>query len=312
MGKIDYDKGLYESAQGRFISAGQVFLKIVKIRDAIEAYLYLGMTSYKLNYYSSSLNFYKQCEKLINEYGIEDDDVLARIYFNISLCYSMQGNYTSNIDYILLAMEKLKKKNDRLQYGKSLLMLSMSYYNLDKYDDALMYADKAIQIFKELENLMFLAEVETDIGIILSDIGNFDESFRHLQNACRIKTETEDKTLVHTMLCQAESYIKTNDVDKALNIVNDAYERCIEDGLHEYRPRIFRLLYNIYIIKGDAVNAELYLLEGIKYLENSNMRKELADIYALLGEYYEVQDNKEDALKYFSKSIVIYKDLKII
>lgn len=311
-GKIEYGQELYEDAQSRFISANEIFFKLGNAKNVVETYIYLGMVAYKLLYFNSSLNFYKQAEKIMSEHMIVDSDIITRIYFNISLCYSRLENYPSTIDYALLAMEKFKEKNDKYQYGQSLLMLSISYNSMNKFEEALYYAEQSIQVFKEIDNLKFIAKMETNMGIILSDIGNIDESFKHLTNAYKIKQETKDKTLTYTMLRLADNYIKVNDIDKAVNIVNEAYEKCIEEDNSEYRVAIYYYLYKLGMIREDKKAAEMYLLEAVKYLKDLDMPKELADIYIMLGEFYESIGNKDDALDYINRGINIYKELGLI
>jgi tetratricopeptide (TPR) repeat protein len=312
MGKNEYLQNNYESSQSRFISANEISFKIGKITNVIDTYMYLGMVTYKLLYFNSALNFYKQAEKIINENKIINEEVLMRIYFNISLCYTRLDNYSATIDYALLAMEKFRLRNDRSQYGQSLLMLSISYNSLNKYDEALAYADKAVSVFRELDNLTFIAKMETNIGIILSDIGNMDESFKHLEKAYGIKQEINDKTLTYTMLRLADNYIKAGDKVKAMEIISDAYERCIDDVHSEDRLTIYCYLHRLNFENKDYKKAELYLLEAVKYLQNLDMPKELADIYIMLGKYYESMENQSEALRYMDNGLEIYKKLGII
>lgn len=311
-GNIEQARENYKQAQSYYISANEVFLKVGKMYDAIDTYMQLGLTAYKLSYFSSSLNFYKQAEKLIDRHKISDDDMLMRIYFNISLCYSMTDDYSSAIDYVLLAMEKLKKKNDSHQYGQSLLMLSLSYNSLKKFDEALIYADKAIHVFKELDNLNLTAKIETNMGIMLSDIGNIDESFKHLKNAYRIKVETKDKTLPLTMFRMIDNYLNINEVDKAMEILNDACDKCNTEEFQEYRVQVYYYYYKVYLTMDDKKNAELNLLEAIKYLQGMDMPKELADIYILIGEFYDSEGKQTEALEFFNKGISLYKELGMI
>lgn len=312
LGKIEFGQGNYKSSQNRFLMADEVFLRIGKMRDAVEVYLQLGLTMYKLESYDSSLNFFKHGERMIHENSINDDDVLIKIYYNISLCYSKLGNYSSTIDYTLLAMEKLKKKNDRFQYGQSLLALSLTCKNMSKYNEALEYADKAVRIFKELENLSYISRVETSIGAILCDIGNTEESLKHLENAYRIKMEIKDLTLIDTMMGLADNYIASRDIDKAMDMAARANEICIEEGAGQYYVRIRSLLHKLHIMKQDKLNAELCLLEAVKHLKSMNMMKELADVYILLGEFYKNEGSREEALKAYNLGIGIYKEVGMI
>lgn len=311
-GRLYYERGMYESAQERFISANESFFGECKFKNVAETYMNLGMCAFKLLYFNSCLNFYKQAEKVMSEQKIQDKDLYERIYFNISQCYSRLDNYSSTIDYALLAMEKFKESDNKLMYGQSLLMLSMAYNNQNKPKEALSNADRALQIFKELDNLTFIAKMETNMGIILSDIGNLDESYEHFENAYRIKSKIDDKTLPYTMLRMADYYIKLNDTDRAMEMVRSAYEKCSGDEDIEYRITAYYYFYKLYMMQGDKKNAEQYLLESVKYLKNLDMPQELAASYILLGEFYEGAGEKDSALEYLNKGLKLYKDLGII
>lgn len=312
MGRIEYEQGKYEIAQGRFISANESFFKESKFRNIAETYIYLGMSAYKLLYFNSSLNFYRQAEKVIKEQKIVDNDLLTRIYFNISLCYSKLNNYSSTIDYALLAMEKFKERDDKFQYGQTLLMLSTAYNSKNKPKEALDYAERALQVFKEIDNLAFIAKMETNMGIILSDIGNMDESYAHLENARRIKTNINDKTLPYTLLRLADYYIKLNDYNRAMDMVKDAYEKCTDEENSEYRIAVFYYFYKLFMLKDDKKSAEQYLLNTIEYLKNLDMPKELAESYIMLGKFYKNLGEKDSALEYISKGIKLYEDIGAI
>ncbi|HBM81171.1 MAG: helix-turn-helix domain-containing protein [Clostridiales bacterium] len=311
-GMIDYKQENYENAQSEFMSASEVFLKTCKYKDLLETYMQLGMTAFKLSYFNSSLNYYKQAEKVMNNNKIVDDELLMNIYFNISLCYSRLENYSPSIDYALLSMEKLKKTTDRFQYSQSLLMLSLSYNSANKFDEALKYAQKAVDVLKELNKLNLIAKMETNMGIILSNIGSIGESFKHLQNAYKIESDIDDKMLPYTMLRIADNYLKVNDFDKAIEIVKKAYAKCCNTGQDEYMVAIYYYFYKIYCLKDDKKNAEISLLEAIGYLQNLDMPKELANVYIMLGEFYQKEKKQSEALEYLNKGLKIYKELGIV
>lgn len=311
-GMIEYGCSNYESAQERFILANEIFIKLKEYRDVIETYVQLGLTSYKLSYYNSSLNYFKQAERVAAEHDIQDDDLLVEIYFNISMCYSMADNHQSSVDYALLALEKYGAQNNKLQYGKTLLMLSLSYSSMNRQKEALEYADKAVQIFKELNKMAFVAKMETDIGVILSEIGNIDESFKHLQNAYNIKCQLNDKSLSYTMLRMVDNYIRTGDMDKAMSTTKMAYDKLCDEDPEEYKVSVYYYFYKLYLLNNDKSNAELSLLEAIKYLKNLDMPKELADAYVMLGDFYQKTGKAAEALECYNKSIGIYRQLGII
>lgn len=310
-GRIEFGQGMYKEAQSTFISANEVFLKMGKKRDIIQTYIYLGMAAYELYYYDSALNFYKQAERIFKQNKIFDNYTLVKIYYNISLCYSKIDNHSAAIDYLLLSAEKYKEKNDKFQYGQSLLMLSISYKSMGRFDEAIEYASRAISIFEELNNLCFVARVETDMGVILSEIGNLEDSFKHLENAYKIKMENSDKSVIYTMLRIADNYIKLQNPDKAKEIIEDILNKYGEDEIKQYRVSLYYYLYRINLIKDDKKSAELSILEAVKYLQNMEMPKELADAYIILGEYYDNEGNPEEALMFMKKGLDIYKSIGI-
>jgi len=311
-GRIEFGQGMYKEAQSTFISANEVFLKLGKKKDIIKTYIYLGKAAYELSYYKLAINYYKHAEKIIKQNKIVDNNTLVEIYYNISLCYSKLDNHSATIDYLLLSMEKYKEKNDKLQYGQSLLMLSISYKSMGRFDEALEYASKAIQVFEDINNLSLVARVETDIGTILSDIGSMEDSFKHLENAYNIKMENQDKSVIYTMLKIADNYIKLGNTDKAKEIIDEILDKHSEEEVKPYRVSLYYYLYKINLMNNDNKSAQLSLLEAIKYLQNMEMPKELADLYMLLGEHLQSEGNIEEALMFIKKGLSIYKSLGIL
>ena len=51
------------------------------------------------------------------------------------------------------------------------------------------------------------------------------------------------------------------------------------------------------------------MLAGIKYLESSDMKKELAFMYITISDFYEKQNNFKKAIDYKDKGIGLYKNL---
>ncbi|WDU82190.1 tetratricopeptide repeat protein [Caloramator sp. Dgby_cultured_2] len=122
--------------------------------------------------------------------------------------------------------------------------------------------------------------------------------------------EYKDASVYEALFIYCDNYIKLKDYNKALDLVN----RILNDAgdNEKIRIKVYEYLYRIYEAKEDYKNIEISLLEAVKYLENLDYKKELADFYTLLGKFYMKSNEKELALNFINKGLEIYKDLGII
>lgn len=301
----------YEEAQQYCLSANSIFLRNDNIEYTIKSFILLGHIAFNMGYINTGLNYFMEADSILKENNYVGEFLRATVFYNIALCYNKMNDMPNAIDYAILARDRLLILNNKREYAETLMLLSISLSAENKINEALKYAKEAKKIFGELNDVHEMASIETNLGVIFANGNNIDESFIHFNNAIKLKNQINDDTLADTILKMCDNFIEINEYDKALEAANNALN-IIGDEQHLYRIKCYEYLFIIYNRKGERNKAEEILLNGIKYLEKLDYKKELGDFYSLLGKFYIEINEKELALGFLSKGLDLYKDLGII
>lgn len=323
--KISYYKGVfalitsnlkliqerYDEAQQYCLSANAIFLKIHSVDKIVKSFILLGIITYRMNCISIALSYFVQADNVLREYNHFDEFFKTQIYFNTALCHKKLGNHNLAVDYALLAKDRLKVLDDKRAYGETLMILSISYGKEDNVKEALKYAREAKKIFNEVNDIKELSDIESTLGVIFSRDENMDESFYHLNRALDMKKTIKDDSAFDTLLNICDNYIKQNAYNEALQLIADAMEG-LRDEQDIERLKCMEYQFRIYYSIGDKLRAEEVLLRGVKYAENLDYKKELANLYITLGKFYTEIDEKELALNNINKGVDLYKEMGVI
>lgn len=304
--------GDFEQAQQYCLSANSIFLKLESVDDVIKSFMILGIITYKMGYYTTALNYFIQSDNIMNEYNHINELLRAEIYYYFAMCYNQSNNIQQAINYSLLARDRLKSLNNKKEYAKTLMILSISYGKQNKIKEAIKYAGEARKIFNEVNEMKEIADIETNLGIIFAKGDNLEESFAHLNKALKIKKDIKDSSICDTVFGLCDNYITTCDFNKAEETIKNVMKNLDSDN-YRCRIRCFEYLYKIYEHKNEKKKCEEVLISAIKFIEPlKEYKKELANFYILLGKFYDEIGEKDFALNYINKGLDSYKELGII
>jgi tetratricopeptide (TPR) repeat protein len=140
-------------------------------------------------------------EKALNEYrsmedlaqNIENDKVEGDALSKISSIYLITGN---NVDALINAEKSLEirdKMGDRKGLAESMDSIGTVHLNQGDYEEALKYVHDALAIQKEIGDKSNMAMSLERIGTIYWNLGDFKKALKHLEDSLKIRREIEDK-----------------------------------------------------------------------------------------------------------------------
>jgi transcriptional regulator with XRE-family HTH domain len=305
---LEYVKGNYETSQQYCISANSVFLKTNNLEDSVRSFILQGLITMKMGYTYIALSYFQQGDNMLNESNHVNEQLKAKIFFYIALCNHKLGNHQKAVEYAAMASERIKILNDRKKYAETLMILGIAYSQENKIEDALKYATEANKRFNEIDDVVQMADMELDLGVIFADGNNMDESFAHLDEALRIKKGLTDEHDIEVLFNICENYININDLDNAEKVVEEI-ENCLEDEQYEYKLRYYKCQYRLNLKKKMIDKAENMLLEAESLAESLGYKKELGDVYTMMGQFYTSANDNQKALIYIKKGINIYAEI---
>ncbi len=310
-GKIHVKHEEYAAAQQFFLSANVIFIKHNCPEDVVNTFLSLGKITLILKAYHSSNSYFQQAEKVFIDSNIGDDYLLAEIYYNTALTYFKLDNIEKAINYSFLAKEKFNQLDNKREYGKTLMLLSEEYNKKGDIDNAIKYSKRTLNVFKELDDITYISEIENNLGRLFYEFENIEESFRHLNKAKEIREKNKDEHLNETLVNICENFIRLKDVENCNIILSEIIDN-IKDGDNNSLINYYLLRYRVNLLENNSKDAENTLLTALNFAKNMDMLKQAAEISVILGKFY--IDNKLDkeAAKYLNDGVEVFKKLGII
>lgn len=309
--KIYMAKSESAPAQQFFLSANVIFIKNNSYEDVVNTFLNLGKITYELKAYHSSNSYFQQAEKVFTDNDIGDDFTLGEIYYYIASTYFKLENLDKAINYSYLAKEKFNQLENKREYAKTLLLLSEEYNKKGDVDNAIKYSKKTLNVFKEIDDMVYVAEIENNLGKLFYEFENIEESFKHLMKAKEIRQKNKDSKINETLINICENYIRIKNIDNCNQILNEILES-IEDGDNNALVNYYLLKYRVNLLENNLDEAENTLVVALNFAKNMECLKQAGEISIMLGKFY--IDNKRDkeAAKYLNEGVEIFKSIGIL
>ena len=309
--KIYMAKGEMGQAQQFFLSANVIFIKNNDYEEIISTFLNLGKITLKLKAYHSSSSYLRQAEKVYLDNQIGNDSLLGEIYYYMAQAYFKTEHIDKAINYSFLAKKKFEQVQNREEYAKTLLLLSKEYNERGDLTNAIKYSQKTLLVYKELDELNNISEIENNLGKLFYEFENLEESFKHYEIAKDIRVRRKDNKIVETLINICENHIKLKDITRCEQILSDIKEYLKEDDI-ETLIEINLLWYRIYTIKEMYKEAEYILIDTYKLAKTNDFLNKAGQVAIMIGKYY--IDNKKDfeAAKYLDEGVTIFKKIGIL
>ncbi|AYE35018.1 helix-turn-helix domain-containing protein [Clostridium septicum] len=309
--RIYMSKGELVLAQQFFLSSNVIFIKNNNYEEIINTFLNLGRITLQLKAYHSASSYLRQAEKVYIDNNIGNDYLLGEIYYFMAQAYFKTDNVGKAMDYSFLAKSKFDQVNNRNEYAKTLLLLSEEYNKKGDLGNAIKYSQKTLEVYRELEELTNVSEIENNLGKLFYEFENIEESFKHYEVAKEIRIKKKDDKLVETLINICENYIKIKNIPKCEEVLKEINGYLKEDdleGLVEYNL----LWYRIYIMKEMPKEAEYILLDSYNLAKANNLNKKAGEIAIMIGKFY--IDNKKDfeAAKYLDEGVNVFRKIGIL
>ena len=304
-------KGDLTLAQQFFLSSNVIFIKNNNYEEIINTFLNLGKITLKQKAYQSSSSYLRQAEKVYLDNDIGDDSLLGEIYYYMAQAYFNTEDINQAINYSFLAKSKFEQVQNREEYAKTLLLISEEYNKKGGLINAIKYSEKTLEVYKELEELNNISEIENNLGKLFYEFENIEESFKHYQISREIRVRRKDSKIVNTLMNICENYIKLKDINKCEDVLNEVSSYLDESDI-ENLIELNLLWYRIYILKEMFKEAEYILLDTYNLAINNRLQKQAGQLAITIGKFY--IDNKKDieAAKYLDEGVNIFRKIGIL
>lgn len=308
---IHISKNELAAAQQFFLSSNVIFIKNNNYEEIIKTFLNLGKITLELKAYHSSSSYLKQAEKVYMDNNIGNDFLIAEIYYYMAKAYFTIENIGKAMDYSFLAKEKFEQIHNRDKYAKTLLMLSEEYNRKGDLVNAIKYSTKTLEVYKEIDDLKNVSDIENNLGKLFYYFDNIEESFKHYELSREIRSKNNDVKLIETLINMCKNYLKVKNIRSCEDLLEEIYSRLNDDDI-DGRIECNLIKYRTYIIREELKSAENILVDTYNLAKNMDSLKRAGELAVMVGKFY--IDNKNDALaaKYLDEGVSIFREIGIL
>lgn len=309
--KICKAKEEYTLAQQFFLSSNVIFIKNNNYEEIVNTFLNLGKITLEQNAFYSASSYLRQAEKVYLDNNIGDDFLLGEIYYYMAQAYFNIEDMTNAMNYSFLAKSKFEQVRNREEYAKTLLLLSKEYNKQGDLANAIKYSQKTLEVYKELDELHNISEIENNLGKLFYEFENIEESFKHYEISKNIRIRRNDSKVVNTLMNICENYIKLKDISKCEEILIEI-SSFLDEGDIENLIELNLLWYRIYILKELLKEAEYVLLDTYDLAKKNNLQKQAGQLSIMIGKFYIDNKKEVEAAKYLDEGVNIFRKLGIL
>ncbi|KMT22690.1 helix-turn-helix domain-containing protein [Clostridium cylindrosporum] len=296
----------YNNAQKYALSALVIFLKVSHDPDIIKTFILLGELAIKVKEYNLAYNYYKEAETSYNKSDSSDKLLRIKIYYKIARCLSKLSEHSKAIDYALMVEKEVKELEDYKIYADTLMILAIAFWERGEKEKALEYAEKAKSICSQNRDLIFIANVEEDVGEFLINSLNVEDGLEHLKRALEIKNSIKGEKTEETIIKMTSGLIECRKYTEALDLIDHLEEKY--DLNSQTKIKVFEYKYRIYKEINETSKSEEQILNLIKFLELVDEKEKLVHYYMLIASFYNEIEEDKLALKFFQKAFEVKKN----
>ncbi len=236
------------------------------IQYAYSGYLQKGNSLRLKGDLSKALENYIQGANIATQVNMAREQGLINVA--IADVYSLTENHSKAVESYHIAINILKKEDDKQGHASALLNLGDEFFNYGKQDSALLYFNEAEKIFKSINS-------EDGEAYCLGNVG-----------------------LVYAKKEQYE--IAEEKISRAVELLEkhgDFYPICV----------YLTYMSDIYLEKGDNVAALKFAKQSLDLAQRYGLKKEVGKAFLKLSELQEKSGNHYESLHHLKKHIS-YKD----
>lgn len=288
-------------------------LEAIKISDRLNFtkgliynYQLLGDIHYQIQKYEKAIQDYEM--GLDYSKSVNDSVATMTCYLNIGAILFTQGLNNRALDNYLLALKYAEEEKKGAIYNN----IGLVFFNETKYDDALAYYIKSIEIKKKTGDKLGVAVTYTNIGEVYKKIEKYDIAKVYFKKSYAISNEIGDRE-------GAVFYLNNfGEISKSLNQLDSSiiyFKKALfisEEINNQFL--IAQSLYNIghsFFVKEEYSKAEPYLEKCYNLSQSLEILPEIEKSARILSEIYKQNNNFQLAYKYLKINKVASDSLNL-
>lgn len=308
LGTACYHYGDYEKAITNLKKGIEISKEIEDVYSKASHQCSLGNMYLEFGDIDIALEKFKKCLEIFEEIG--DKSRISSIITNLGNCHLKRGELERAYERYKESYEMFEDMENQRGLSISLNNLGYYYFRRGELDSALKHYEKSLGISKK-HNIEFgRALGHNNIGTIYKLKGDYDTSEEHYKKSIEIgKTIGKKEIVLDSTSRLAEVLVLKGKTKKGLDKANEAAELCENIDSKVEKGMYHRVLGKIYSQIENESKAEEEFRKSMKILENSDDKKELAELYYDYSLHLDFLDRVEKSEEYLNRAKSLFEKI---
>jgi two-component sensor histidine kinase len=265
-----------------------------------QAHFEAGAVNYAYRNYDRSINNYTRSRNIYQKLGMVQQEALSYVYMARSQYY--RGNYTLAAQNLNTAIEKGRLINSPLVEAEADEYLGLLYNFFQDFNASIHFSQRALEMKKTIGDEVGYIRVANMLSTVYYDAQRFDSALYYANtalNAAKKKNMHTDVYMAHFSIAAAYIRLKRlNDAAKEINLLrsNDSLKSDIN-----FLIRYYVLLANYSLAKNDKKNCIAYCDTALSIAEKKLYPETRLFIYKNMAESYYAAGDFKTAYAYYRK-----------
>jgi len=298
--QADYDNALkdYEMALDHY----------TEIKKKAEVKSKIGSIYYNKSEYETAISHYRQAVELLRK-GVASP-LLSEILIDYAQLLSVgKSDHEAAEKTVEQAFQIIDKKKEPSIYAHGLNILGSLYYRTGDYDKSLEYRQKALSLWKALNDKRGIANGYTNVGAVYYRKGQLDKALEFYQQSLEITEEIGYKRGIAQACRNIGLVYKVKGVkDSALEYYNRCLSISEEIGNKVGIAAVFFNMGHIYL-SGELDTALAYYKKSLELSKQIGNKGPIGQVSNNIGIVYRYKGELNRALKYYKHYLIIAEEI---
>lgn len=223
---------------------------------------------------------------------------------NLAISHELIANYDVALDYDFQSLELRKLEGDPLDISIAYNNIGVVYQSLKDRENALKYYNLSYEIIEKNQIESGASLCLANIGIILNDLGRYNEAIDKLNQAlARCNKDCEPHLIVLIRNNLGNSHLMINQIEKAELDFLRAVEVASKIEFPEDLIGSLRSLAKVELKKKDFNAALKYVNEAQDMAQKTDLKSFMLENYVVYADIYSAQGQYQKASEYKDKYI---------
>lgn len=254
----------------------------------------LGEIAEQSNQFQLALYHWEKAYELLDRVEV-DRALRSKLLSSIGNIQYKLGFAQQAIAYLQQAYEQRESFHSLEELGTLYVTLSLSYREARDLENAALFSERAMTIFRSLAHMRMATEAKRSLGVLTAKQGEFEQAKRMFEECIETYTLAYDSHGVGlTQVELAVALQEQGSLDEAIPMMQNALTMLSSDELAQARAQ--HLLAEMYLQKRDFPNAIHHLNAALPVLEKqgpSTMLTQALHLSVVLYEEWGKQHSKK-------------------